>query len=106
MKASEKELNMLGLCQRAGKLVSGDELVEKALKQGKVHVLICASDVSVKTLNRYQKYSQAYQVPLNTHFNKIQLSHAIGKSRSLCGIQDRGMAKKFLSYTTGSEETI
>ncbi len=98
-----KQLNLLGLAQRANALVSGDEQVEKAIKKGKVKLIVIASDVSEKTLARYESFSQNYKVPLTNNFNKIEISQAIGKSRAILGITNAGMSKKFLSYVTGVE---
>lgn len=98
-----KQLNLLGLAQRANALVSGDEQVEKAIKKGKVKLIILANDVSEKTLARYQAFSETYKLPLNSDFNKIEISQAIGKSRAILGLTNAGMSKKFLSYVTGVE---
>ena len=106
MKAREKQLNLLGLGQRARKLVSGDELVEQALKQGKLVLVVCASDSSNKTLERYRTLCEREDIIYNEEFTRSEISHAIGKSRSIVGLTDLGMARKFLSYTSGSEETI
>ena len=49
MTPEQKKLNMLGLANRSGNLISGDELVEKAIKRGRVALVICAQDVSDAT---------------------------------------------------------
>ncbi|MEM5770693.1 MAG: ribosomal L7Ae/L30e/S12e/Gadd45 family protein, partial [Bacillota bacterium] len=41
--------NLLGLAQRAGKLLSGEGTVESALRRGKVKLLIIAEDASANT---------------------------------------------------------
>lgn len=101
----EKKLNMLGLATRARALVSGDEIVEKAIKNRQVHLIICASDASIKTIERYRMISERENIPLNNEFTKYELSHAIGKSRAILGIDNKGMASKFLSYDMESEES-
>lgn len=103
MNERDKALNFLGLCQRAGKLVSGDEQVEQATKFGQVYVLLCASDASESAKKRYQNLSENYDIPLYTQFTREELSNAIGKARTMLGIQDRGMAKNFMSYEDGEE---
>ncbi|XJS09677.1 L7Ae/L30e/S12e/Gadd45 family ribosomal protein [Aerococcaceae bacterium WGS1372] len=105
MMTKEKKLNILGLAMRARALVSGDELVEKAVKQQKIHLILCASDASIKTIERYRMISERENIPLNNEFTKYELSHAIGKSRSIIGIENKGMANKFLSYDMESEES-
>lgn len=105
MKTELKKLNMLGLAMRARALVSGDELVEKAMKQKRVYLVMCASDASDKTIERYRSLSKQEGIPLNTEFTKYELSHSIGKSRSIIGFENQGMAQKFLSYDVESEES-
>ena len=65
MTPEQKKLNMLGLANRSGNLISGDELVEKAIKRGRVALVICAQDASDATRARYQDWSQRYHVPLD-----------------------------------------
>ena len=98
MTPEQKKLNMLGLANRSGNLISGDELVEKAIKRGRVAWVICAQDASDATRARYQDWSQSYHVPLEMTFNREQISHAVGKTRSIVAITNRGMAKTYLSY--------
>ncbi|WP_454920079.1 L7Ae/L30e/S12e/Gadd45 family ribosomal protein [Abiotrophia defectiva] len=98
MTPEQKKLNMLGLANRSGNLISGDELVEKAIKRGRVALVICAQDVSDATRTRYQDWSQRYHVPLEMTFNREQISHAVGKTRSIVAITNQGMAKTYLSY--------
>lgn len=105
MKNDLKKLNMLGLATRARAIISGDELVEKAMKNHRVHLVLCANDASEKTIERYRSLSDREGIPLNTEFTKYELSHAIGKSRAIIGIENQGMAKKFLSYDVESEES-
>lgn len=40
---------MLGLAMRARKLITGEELVVKAIRQGQVKLVILASDASANT---------------------------------------------------------
>lgn len=98
MSNRQKQLNLLGLATRARNLISGDELVTKAIKQKKVYLVICANDASTSTLERYHELCQKYQVSLNTSFSRMEISQAIGKSRSICAISNQGMANKFHEY--------
>jgi len=104
MMPKQKQLNLLGLATRARCLVSGDEMVEKAIKNNQVNVVICASDASESTRERYIGMCERNNVPLNLTFTKYEISHAIGKCRTICAINNRGMTKKFLSYVTGAEQ--
>lgn len=44
-----KGLSSLGMAMRAGKLVTGDEIVLKAVRKGEVHLVIIAGDASPNT---------------------------------------------------------
>ncbi|MCW6660281.1 ribosomal L7Ae/L30e/S12e/Gadd45 family protein [Aerococcaceae bacterium NML191292] len=105
MNYKQKQLNMLGLAMRARQLVSGDELVSDAVKKHRVHVVICASDASEATKERYIALCQRENIPLNLTYTKYDISYAIGKSRTLCAISDKGMAKRFLSYEAIEQPT-
>lgn len=98
MKSEQKQLNMLGLAMRARELISGDELVYEAIKKKRVHLVICGKDASPSTKERYQFICQKENVPLHLEFTKDEISIAIGKSRTICAMTNRGMANKFLSY--------
>lgn len=99
MSPEQKQLNMLGLASRAGALVTGDEFVEKAIKDGSAPLVIVASDCSEATKTRYQGFAERYAVTLNETFTREQISQALGKSRSIVAMTNRGMIKSFLSYT-------
>ncbi|MBD3948866.1 ribosomal L7Ae/L30e/S12e/Gadd45 family protein [Tuanshanicoccus lijuaniae] len=98
MTPEQKKLNLLGLAMRARQLVSGDELVEKAVKNGSVKLVVCAKDASVATLERYSGFCQRNNIPLNTEFTRDEISHAVGKSRTIVGLTNHGMIKTFLGY--------
>ncbi|WP_314237444.1 50S ribosomal protein L7ae [Abiotrophia defectiva] len=98
MTPEQKKLNMLGLANRSGNLISVEVLVEYYFILGRVALVLCAQDVSDTTRARYQDWSQRYHVPLDMTFNREQISHAVGKTRSIVAISNQGMAKTYLSY--------
>lgn len=102
----QKQLNLLGLARRAGLLVSGDEQVEKALKAGKLHLIVIAKDVSERTLSRYEGLCQREQIPLYKQLTSRSISQALGQKRSIVGLLDAGMTKTFLSYDMKDEDSM
>ena len=44
--------SLMGMCQKAGKLVSGNETVESAVKSGKAVLLIIAEDIGDSMLKK------------------------------------------------------
>jgi ribosomal protein L7Ae-like RNA K-turn-binding protein len=80
---------MLGLASKAGKLVSGEEIVRNSIRQGKVKLLIISEDASENTKKRFINTAEYYKVPVYIWGYKEQLGSGIGKSnRSVVGIID------------------
>ena len=48
-----KIYGLIGICMKAGKVLSGSEQVESGIKKQKAFLLILATDSSEKTLKRY-----------------------------------------------------
>ena len=48
----DKILNLLGLAQRAGKVISGDFIVEKAIKRKEPKLVLLASDCAANNEDR------------------------------------------------------
>jgi ribosomal protein L7Ae-like RNA K-turn-binding protein len=85
--------SFLGLCQRAGKVVSGELAVNIDLKKGKIKLLVIAEDTSDNTKNEYLKKAIKNKIPVILIGNKDILGAAIGKSyRALIGVKDMKMA--------------
>lgn len=89
----DKILSMLGLATKAGKVVSGGFLVEKAVKEGKTFMVIVAEDASMNTKKMFKNMCEFYHVPLYFYSTKDSLGHCIGKEfRSSIGITDKGLS--------------
>jgi ribosomal protein L7Ae-like RNA K-turn-binding protein len=88
-----KALSALGMAMRAGKLVTGDETVLKAVRGGKVRLVIMAADASDNTKKKYRDKCATFEVALIEAFDRAALGAAIGKEeRVLIGIADSGFA--------------
>ncbi|CDE45622.1 putative uncharacterized protein [Clostridium sp. CAG:411] len=84
----------LGLAARGRKLVSGEFMTEKAVKEGSARLVILAEDASDNTKKMFGNMCEFYQVPLYTMSNKELLGHAIGKQiRASLAVTDDGLAK-------------
>lgn len=75
-----KAMNILGLAQRAGKVVSGDFRVKDIIRKGKAKLLIVAEDSSERTLQELVSLCKYYNVPVIQWGSKQDLGAAIGKS--------------------------
>ncbi|WP_408070689.1 L7Ae/L30e/S12e/Gadd45 family ribosomal protein [Butyrivibrio sp. JL13D10] len=91
-----KVYSLLGLCQKAGKLVSGEFAVENAIKSGKACMVLVSSDASDNTSKKFRDKCDYYEVPFFVFGVKEKLGHAIGKEvRTSIAITDDGFAKSF-----------
>ena len=90
----EKCLQMLGLAQRAGKIISGEELTIKAIQQHKAHLVFVASDASPNLDKKITDKTTYYKIERSTAFTSLELSIALGKSRKTVAVCDAGFAKK------------
>lgn len=88
-----KILNLLGLANKAGKIITGDEAVTKDLKN--VNILFVAKDSSLKTIDKYERKCFFYDVICDLNFSSDELEKAIGKSRKIIGVKDKGFAEAF-----------
>lgn len=88
----DKILNNLGLCQRAGGLISGEENVLSTLN--KVKYIFLAKDASEATKKRIKDKAKYYQIELDETYSSVELSHAIGKeNRMVIGITNPSFLK-------------
>lgn len=93
----DKILNLLGLAQRAGKLSSGDFIVEKAMKKKEPKLVLLAADCASNNEKKYIQLADTHHIPLRKVASKEALGTAIGKEvRVVVAVQDDGFAKALL----------
>ncbi|WP_018757887.1 L7Ae/L30e/S12e/Gadd45 family ribosomal protein [Paenibacillus terrigena] len=81
----------LGLAMRAGKLITGDEIVLKAVRAGQAHLVIVAGDASENTKKKFRDKCHTYNVPLAIGFDRGTLGECIGKAeRVVLAVTDPG----------------
>ena len=89
--------SMLGICQRAKKLISGQENVSKACALGKVSLVILAEDTSDNTVKKVRNLCTRKGIPFFSWGYSKDLGRAIGKDqRKVIGITDSGIAKEII----------
>lgn len=94
---NQKAIALIGLAQKAGKIVSGQFAVERAIKSGKVKLLIIAADSSDATKKGYQDQAVFYGVPYHNILSKEQLGQGIGKpQRAALGVLDDGFSQAII----------
>ena len=94
--------SMLGLCKRAGRLVSGEFAVSKGVRAGEVLLVILAEDASENTKKKFTNMCETYKTELITVGNISLLGRALGKEkRAVLGITDEGFRKSILKTAQG-----
>lgn len=88
----------LGLCQRAGRLASGEEAVLKALKNGTARLVLVSEDASENTRKRLEDKCLSSNVTLLRIGDRKLLGQAIGKGeRVAIAVLDAGFAQAILT---------
>jgi ribosomal protein L7Ae-like RNA K-turn-binding protein len=91
---------MLGLCARAGKLVSGESAAEKLIRAGACKVAFIDQGASKNAQKAIGNAVRTYQVPLIV-LPEGELGRAIGKpGRMAAAIADESFARSILKIQT------
>lgn len=89
-----KIYGLLGLCARAGKVVSGMDAVSDELKRSKIKLLIIAKDASEKTTKNIAYLAEKKKVPILVIGSIKENSKAIGKeNRAIIGVKDKNISE-------------
>ena len=67
---------MLGLAKKAGRLVSGEEMVIDSVRSGKAGLVIVATDASANTKKLFHDKCSYYHVPIYEFGTKADTGHA------------------------------
>ncbi|WP_409292338.1 YlxQ family RNA-binding protein [Peribacillus sp. SCS-37] len=88
-------VSLLGMAARARKVISGEELVVKEVRNNKAKLVILANDASANTEKKVTDKCRFYKVPLYRAEDRFVLGQAIGKdARVTVAVLDEGFAKK------------
>lgn len=89
----KKVLGTLGLAMKAGNVVSGEFMTEKAIRDGRAKLVMVATDASANTKKKFSDSCHFYHVPYVEFSDKDTLGKAIGKTfRASLAITERGFA--------------
>ncbi len=93
----QRLLQLIGLAQRAGRIVSGEEFVVDAIRKGQTRLVFLAEDAAANLTKKISDKSNTYQVEIVTAFSTLELSAAVGKTRKVVAVTDAGFTKKMRS---------
>ena len=94
---NEKFYQLLGLCNKAGGLVSGEAACEKAIKTGKARLVIISEDASSGTKNKFIRQCIPAKLTYTIAGYKELLGRSMGKnSRTVIVINDERFSNMIL----------
>jgi ribosomal protein L7Ae-like RNA K-turn-binding protein len=89
----DKVLGLIGLATRAGKVITGIELCEKAVKSHRAQLVILTNETSASTCDIFLHH----KIPVIYVESKEMLGRYTGKEyRSVAVITDKGLAQAVL----------
>ena len=94
----DRLLSLLGIAQKAGKVVSGGFLCEKSIKAKQARLVILAKDAQKNTVSTISNKCTFYNIPFGFYGSKETLGRAIGKEERSCV----AVTKKKIIIVTGN----
>lgn len=99
---SERIYSFIGLARKANKVLSGDDTCERALKAGKVELIIIACDASDNTKKKFIDACNYRNVSIRIFGKKEYLGRFTGKNvRSVIAILEKGFSKRLVEMIDG-----
>lgn len=90
--------SMISLCQKSGKLISGEQLCENSIRSTKAKVIIVAADASENTKKKFRNSSEYYKIPFYLYSTKEGLGQITGKRfRAVLTIEDENFSKQIIN---------
>ena len=98
----DKIHGLLGLSAKAGKIMSGTDMVLEGIVKRKVKLLVMASDASPKSIKNMEFTCEKYKVEIIVFGTIEENSRAIGKeNRAVIGVTDDNLAQAILKQFHG-----
>ena len=93
----DKALNFLGICKKAGKLLTGEDGVSGAARNGEAALIMTASDTASNTTKKALNLSEWGHVPhVRLPWDKDTLGELLDKRVcAILALTDRGLAAAF-----------
>jgi ribosomal protein L7Ae-like RNA K-turn-binding protein len=92
----------MGLAMKAGKLVSGGETCERAIKIGNVFLLIVSEDASDNTIRKFENACKRREIPFCRFGKKEEIGRLLGKKiRSVIAVTDIQLARTLEKLIAG-----
>lgn len=92
----EGALSALGFARKAGKLTGGFRAVADAVKKGRSHMVIVASDISPKSEKEIRFFAKDKIPAVRVDITAGELCKATGIKAGIFSISDQGFSDMFL----------
>ncbi|MEE0944775.1 MAG: ribosomal L7Ae/L30e/S12e/Gadd45 family protein [Clostridia bacterium] len=101
----DKILGLIGLAKKAGRITTGSELCEDAIRRGMSKLIIIAKDISDNGCKAICDCCKHYGVKYITYSEKSDLGAAVGSEiRTVISINDEGFARAIEDKITAISE--
>ena len=92
-------MNMLGLCARAGRLITGEKACVQAIRTGGVYLALLDGAASENAVKAVSQACESHGVPL-LRTGEYALGDAVGKpNRMAVGVTDARMAARIIELS-------
>lgn len=97
---------MLGLAKRAGKVGTGMQAVEQAVRRNKASLIWLASDAGPHTTEKIQRLAQRSEVPLLHRGDRHELGHWCGQQATVVlAVTDTSFAQAIARKSEENKES-
>lgn len=94
-----KLLSTLGICRKAGKLVTGFDAVAEAAAQGDLALILLAGDLSPKSGKEMRFVAAKHDTEVRSApFAMEDIHRRLGKRSGILGVADQGLANTIKTY--------
>lgn len=97
MNNEEKILNMIGLCKRAGKLITGESAVLESIRGKNSQLVIIAGDASLKTMKKFTDKCKSFERNFIIFSDRFCLGRYTNRQYTVTiSVNDKNFAKRIL----------
>lgn len=87
---NKDKLRLLGLANKAGFIISGEDAVVQAMQKKKIYAVIVANDASPKTIDKFVRKCYFYKVTCYLDLSSNDITQALGKPRKIVALTNQG----------------
>ncbi len=86
---------MLGFAAKAGQIITGSAAVTAAIKKRHVYLVICAGDLSARTIKDFCSLCRSYHIDFANYGTRIEIGRWVGRpDRGVIGVVSKQFAGK------------